>query len=152
MLVLKIGEKEYKIEYSIEASLATDCVEQITNTVCGLNNSLNKNPILLLLGGVKNKPKTALAMLYSGLLEHHGTASGDGSITCENDAKKLMKQYFSEHKDDGAGNYHALYSLLIGQMEDDGFFDLIGLEQTMNDITELVEKIKEVQTKNKPKK
>lgn len=151
-MILNIGKKDYNIEFNIEASLNTECVDQITEFVCGLNKSSHKNLIQSVLDSVKDKPKTVLAMFYAGLLEHHGTEDGDGTITSKADAKKLLKQYFAEHKEDGAGNYYSLYTLLLGQMEDDGFFELIGLEQTMNDITEFVKKIQEAQTKSKSAK
>ena len=151
-MILNIGKKDYNIEFNIEASLNAECVDQITEFVCGLNNSNAKNPIQAVLDSVKDKPKTVLCMFYAGLLEHHGIEGGDETITCKADAKKLLKQYFAEHKEDGAGNYYALYTLLLGQMEEDGFFALIGLEQTMNDITEFVKKIQEAQTKSKSAK
>lgn len=147
-MILNIGNKDYNIEFNIEASLNAECVDQITEFVCGLNKANTRNPIQAVLNSVKDKPKTVLAMFYAGLLEHHGE-DGDGTITSKADAKKLLKQYFAEHKDDDAGNYYALYSLLLGQMEDDGFFGLIGLEQTMKDVEEFVKKISETQTKSK---
>lgn len=148
-MILNIGKKDYNIEFNIEASLNAECVDQITEFMCGLGRAESKNPIQSVLDSVKDKPKTVLAMFYAGLLEHHGTEDGDGTITCKADAKKLLKQYFAEHKEDGAGNYYSLYTLLLGQMEDDGFFALIGLEQTMKDVEEFVKKIAEAQTKNK---
>lgn len=150
-MILNIGKKDYNIEFNIEASLNAECVDQITEFMCGLGRAESKNPIQAVLDSVKDKPKTVLAMFYAGLLEHHGE-DGDSTVLSKADAKKLLKQYFAEHKEDGAGNYYALYTLLLGQMEDDGFFVLIGLEQTMNDLTELVKKIKEAQTKNKTAK
>ena len=140
-MILNIGKKDYNIEFNIEASLNAECVDQITEFMCGLGRAESKNPIQAILDSVKDKPKTVLAMFYAGLLEHHGE-DGDSTVLSKADAKKLLKQYFAEHKEDGAGNYYALYTVLLGQMEDDGFFELIGLEQTMNDLTELVKKIK----------
>ena len=67
------------------------------------------------------------------------------------DAKKILKQYFAEHKDDEKGNYYDLYALLLGQMEEDGFFGLIGLEQTMKEVEQFVQKIVESNQANKKK-
>ena len=122
---LKIGNKTYKIEFNIEASLNRECVDTITEFLCGVDRE-SKNPIQAVLDSVKDKPKTVLAMLYAGLLENHGV-EGDGTVMSMSDAKKLLKQYFAEHKDDEKGNYYDLYALLLGQMEEDGFFGLIVL-------------------------
>ena len=151
-MILNIGNKDYKIEYSIEASLNEECVSQITDYISGVNRTEAKTPLHALLDNVKDKPSAVLSMLYAGLLENHG-AEGDGTVMSKSDAKKLMKQYFIEHKEDGKGNYYDLYALLFGQIEEDGFFALIGLEQTINDMTTLVEKMAEVQqTKTTRKK
>lgn len=146
---LKIENKVYQIEFNIEASLNRECVDTITEFLCGVEVE-NKNPIQAVLDSVKDKPKVALVMFYAGLLENHGI-EGDGTVVSMADAKQLMKKYFSEHKDDGLGNYHSLYSLLLGQMEEDGFFALIGLEQTMKEVEQFVQKIVESNQANKKK-
>lgn len=150
-MVLKIGNKDYTIEFNIEASLNQECVEVITNFMCTIP-SAGTTPLQSIVDAVRDKPKTALAMFYAGLLENHGTCDGaDGSVTSMADAKKLIKQYFAEHKEDGTGNYYSLYALLIGQMEEDGFFGLIGLEQTITELSNLVENMMQ-QQQTKPKK
>ena len=146
---LKIGNNTYKIEFNIEASLNRECVDTITEFLCGVDRE-SKNPIQAVLDSVKDKPKTVLAMLYAGLLENHGV-EGDGTVMSMSDAKKLLKQYFAEHKDDEKGNYYDLYALLLGQMEEDGFFGLIGLEQTMKEVEQFVQKIVESNQANKKK-
>ena len=45
-----------------------------------------------------------------------------------NTAKKLITQYIKEHSEDGLGNFYNIMQMLIAQMEEDGFFKLIGLE------------------------
>ena len=73
---------------------------------------------------MSNVPQTTLHMFYAGLLEHHGTGSdGDGTVTSIEDAKVLLKQYISENKT----NFYAVMEMIMGQMAEDGFLDLIGL-------------------------
>ena len=81
---LKIGNKTYKIEFNIEASLNRECVDTITEFLCGVDRE-SKNPIQAVLDSVKDKPKTVLAMLYAGLLEYHGV-EGDGTVMSMSDA------------------------------------------------------------------
>lgn len=146
MLVLEIGKKEYTIEFSIEASLCDECVAKLTNLLfAGTGKSGNANIIETVLSTMNDIPGVALSLFYAGLLENHGK-DGDGSIKTKNDAKKLLKQYFAEHKEDGTGSYYALYQLLLGQMGEDGFFDLIGLNQMIESTQANAEKLaKEVE-------
>lgn len=123
---LKIGNKTYNIEYSVEASLCDDCVEKVTNFMMGMANTDGVDAKKFVIGTMTNLPVTALGMLYGGLMAHHGE-DGDNTVTCLADAKKLLKQYIVDHKEDGTGNYYDIIGILIDQMGKDGFFDIIGL-------------------------
>lgn len=123
---LKIGEKTYTIEYSVEASLCDDCVEKVTNFMMATANAEGLNAVKYVISTMTNLPNSALGMLYGGLIAHHGE-DGDGTVTCKADAKALLKQYIIDHKEDGKGNYYDIIGMLIEQMGKDGFFDLIGL-------------------------
>lgn len=131
MKLLNIGGKEYKIEFTIEASLYDGCTEKVTGLMLKIAEAEDKKAIKEMISTMSDIPQTALTMFYAGLLEHHG-AEGDGSVTSLKDAKVLIKQYFAEHAEDGTGNFYDVLQMLMEQMGEDGFFKQIGLEQMMN--------------------
>lgn len=135
MKVITINSKEYVIEFTIEASLYNACTEKVTGLMMKLSEAQDKKDIKELLGSMSDIPQTALTMFYAGLLEHHGE-DGDGSVTSIKDAKKLIKEYIAENKDDETGNFYGVMEMLIDQMAEDGFFKQIGLEQLMNQTEE----------------
>lgn len=137
---LKIGNKTYNIEYSVEASLCDDCVEKVTNFMMGMANTDGVDAKKFVIGTMTNLPSTVLGMLYGGLMAHHGE-DGDGSVICKADAKALLKQYIVDHKEDGKANYYDIIGMLIGQMEKDGFFGLIGLTKMFQTAESKVKKM-----------
>lgn len=122
MKTLKIGNKEYTIEFSIEASLYKDCTEKVTNLMTGVAVAENKADIKALISTMTDVPQTTLHMLHAGLLEHQE----DWTMA---DTKALIKQYFLERKGQEDGNYYSLMELLLEDMGNDGFFELIGLDK-----------------------
>ena len=128
MRILKIGDKDYKLEYTIEASLYDECTEKVTEMMFSLAEAQGKESIKEFVHSMKNIPQTTLTMFYAGLLEHHGE-DGDGTVLTKKDAKKLIKQYFEEHADDDTGNFYGIMGILMEQMGEDGFFKQIGLQQ-----------------------
>lgn len=69
--LLKIGNKEYKLEYSIEASLYDECVKSVMNTLLATSGGVDKTPEEMI-SGMANIPNTALTVFYAGLLQYHG--------------------------------------------------------------------------------
>lgn len=127
--VLNIGGQDYKLEFSIEASLYADCVSELTNILTDVGIAGIQKDVKMIISGISNVPKATLSMFYAGLLEAHGThPDGDGKVPDINTAKKLITQYIKEHSEDGLGNFYNIMQMLIAQMEEDGFFKLIGLE------------------------
>lgn len=127
--VLNIGGQDYKLEYSIEASLYADCVSELTNILTDVGVAGIQKNVKMIISGISNVPKATLSMFYAGLMEAHGThPDGDGKVPDINTAKKLITQYIKEHSEDGLGNFYSIMQMLIAQMEEDGFFNLIGLE------------------------
>lgn len=131
MLELTIGNKNCLIEYTMEAALYKECGEKITMLMARLGDT-SEMPVEEIIGGMSDLPNTCLICFYAGLLEHHGEY-GDGTVTSIKDAKILIKQYFEDHADDDAGNFFDLLLVLVKQMEADGFFRQIGLEQMFAD-------------------
>lgn len=126
MKTLNIGGKDYTLEYTIEASLYKDCTEKMTRYIYGIIENQQSTNISGFLSQLSDLPSIALTVFYAGLMENHSD-----EIKNESDAKKLVKQYFKEHKEDGTGNFHDLMQLMSDCMADDGFFRNLGLEQIM---------------------
>lgn len=142
--VLNIGGQDYKLEYSIEASLYADCVSSLMGFMTDIEMAGNENDIKKVLTGVSNVPQTTLTMFYAGLMEAHGTHSdGDGKVPDIQTAKRLISQYIKEHSEDETGNFYGIMQMCIEQMGEDGFFKLAGLEPMMAAMTS--------QTKKQPK-
>lgn len=145
--ILNIGEKDYKLEFTIEASLYGECTEKLINFmgktmgaagekefIEGLTeqerDALHKQIVANSISGISNMPDTGLTLFYAGLMEHHGE-DGDKTIMTKQDAKRLLKQYFSEHTGDGTDNFYDLVAMLMEQMGEDGFFQRTGLEKML---------------------
>lgn len=150
MLELTIGNKVYRIEFTLEASLYNECTEKITGLMTDVALATEKNKIKEMIASMSNVPQTTLTLFYAGLLEHHGE-DGDQTVMSKKDAKNLIKQYFSEHKEDGKDNFYDLMGILLDQMGKDGFFKQIGLVQMMEkaeeEETEKTQKSKKKTTK-----
>lgn len=136
---LRIDNKNYKLEYSIEASLCGDCTEAVSNFMGNFAEAQGKKDVKKMLSGITNIPQSVLPMFYAGLLEHHGE-DGDRTVTSLNDAKTLLKKYFKENKEE---NFYSLMQKLVEQMGNDGFFKQIGLEQIAKMIQAKTEKTEE---------
>lgn len=145
--LLNIGGRDYKLEFTIEASLYGECTEKLINFMGktmgaaeeksitdGLREQekaeVRKQLLANSISGISNMPDTGLTLFYAGLLEHHGE-DGDKTITTKQDAKRLLKQYFSEHAGDGTDNFYDLVAMLMEQMGEDGFFQRTGLEKML---------------------
>ena len=128
MKVIKIGNKEYKFEFTIEASLYGECTEALTVFLTEVGTAGGN--LKEVLKSISNIPQTALTLFYAGLLEHHGE-EGDGTVTTKKDAKCLIKQYFEDKKDTDEADFYSIMALMIGVMEEDGFFKRTGLEKML---------------------
>lgn len=128
MKIITIGGKDYTLEYTIEASLYKDCVEKIYGFVMQAADGADGNSTKSAVAAISDVPQTALIAFYAGLMENHP------EITGILDAKKLIKTYFSENKDNEDANFYGLLGMLIECMDDDGFFKQIGLTQAMNQV------------------
>lgn len=166
--ILPIGGKDYKLEYTIEASLYGDCTESLIDFIgktfapstekeltegmtdeekLKTRQQLIKNSIK----GISNLPKTALTIFYAGLMEYHGTGKkGDKTVCSIEDAKEILWDYFTEHESDGTGNYYDLLAVCLEQMGEDGFFDRSGLKQALGVEPPKLKRVKEPQDHKKP--
>lgn len=135
--VLQIGGKDYKLEYSIEASLYADCTASLTGLMTEIQIAGDSKDIKRIVSELSNIPQTTLTIFYAGLMEHHGVhPDGDGSVPDIQTAKHLIAQYLKEHSEDDTGNFFGIMQMCIEQMGEDGFFKLTGLEGMMNQFSQ----------------
>lgn len=126
--IMNIAGEEYKLEFSFEASLYSECVESVIKLLGGLStDGADSNVVASIAQHIGNLPTTVTHVFHAGLLEHHGV-DGDGRVPDQKTAKELMKKFFKEHADDEDGNFYGLLNICMEQMGEDGFFKLIGLE------------------------
>lgn len=137
MREIKIGNKNYKLEYTIEAALYKDCAETVINFMSNVANAENKNEIKEVLSATIDVPNTCMTCFYAGLLENHGE-----EITSLSDAKQLIKVWFKENQDNEKGNFYGLFMNLLEIMGEDGFFKQLGLTQLVNEAEEATENAK----------
>lgn len=122
--IIPIDGKDYKLEFTIEASLCRECIEKISGLMVDLSKS---DDIKQMLSGVSDIPYTALICFYAGLLEHHGSQpDGDGTVPDINAAKRLAVKLLRDENSD-IDNWYDLFTTCIDQMGEDGFFDLVGM-------------------------
>lgn len=133
--VLKINNKDYTFEFTMEASLYSECTEKVTLLMLALEGAEGESDIKSVLTGISDIPMVALTMFHAGLLEHHGEECKTIS-----DSKQLVKQYILEHKEDETGNFYGIMNTMLEIMSDDGFFDLIGLNQMFQTVEKEVKK------------
>lgn len=141
MLELKIGSKNYKIEYSVEAALYGDCVEKVAEfyAVGSANNS--KEAVKNFVSQLSNLPQLALSAFYAGLMERHGE-NGDRTVLSVDDAKELLTRLIKENKGGEHGDFYGLVASFIGEMEEDGFFEMIGLGRITDSLIQTAEALK----------
>lgn len=135
--IITINGEDYKLEFSIEASLYHECIEKITGVMFDIDSGQTANDYKQLLSGMSDIPNTAVICFYAGLLEHHGRDGGDGRVPNLSTAKQLVKSLIRDENSE-VDNFYDLFSICIDQMGEDGFFDLIGLPSMLD-----VEKKKE---------
>lgn len=135
--VLKIGGHDYKMEYSVEASLYADCTASLTGLMTEIQIAGENKDIRKVISEISNIPQTTLTIFYAGLMEHHGLhPDGDGTVPDIQTAKRLIAQYLKEHSEDDTGNFYSIMQMCIEQMGEDGFFKLTGLEGMMNQFSQ----------------
>ena len=126
MRILQIGKEEYKFQFDIEASLYSECTERLASIMVGLSSAETMDEKREVISSLANIPQTALHIFHAGLLENHNVTLSD--------SKKLIAQYIKEHKEDETGSFYGVMEMLIEDMANDGFFELIGLDKMFQKI------------------
>lgn len=148
MRTIKIGDKEYVIEYTFEAAEHKNTVQKMFNVLTGayaLKSSVGaeneQDAAAGMIDGVSGMvadiPHIVKTAFYSGLLEHNPVS--------EEESKNLMKQYMKENKI----SYHKLFEDIKTYMEEDGFFDLSGLKEMVEKMNSSFEEVMKMQEEQK---
>lgn len=139
---LTIGGSEYRLEYSVEAALYSDCVTNLMGIMTDMEMAENDKDIKKMLSGMSNIPSVALSVFYAGLMQAHGNhEEGDGKVPDIQTAKRLLSNYIMEHKGEDTGNFYGVMNMCVEQMGEDGFFELIGLDPIVNPTTKKQKKV-----------
>ena len=121
---ITIEGKDYKFEYSIEASLYEDCAGCLMDvfirdgiTEGSLQSGNMNNAVESIKKNLSSIPSRTLTLFHAGLMENHGLSKAD--------AKELLKKYLKE----SGKSYIEVQNELIAIVEEDNFFELIGLDK-----------------------
>ena len=127
MKKITINNKEYTLEFTIEASLYDECTKSVMDMFIkgGMaqgeaESNKVEDAMNTLIETISNLPQKALTLFYASLLEHHGS-EGDKSVRSKGDAKKILADYLKENKK----SFRDVLSEMMELMADDSFFDLI---------------------------
>lgn len=133
MRTLLIDSKEYKFEFSFEAVENKELITRMFNVLTGayIIKASESNEKFAVIDGVASMiadiPQICKVAFYAGLLEHNTVS--------EEEAKNLMKSYMKESNK----NFSTLFEDLKTYMEEDGFFDLSGLSEMIQKMSETEE-------------
>lgn len=139
---IKVSGREYKVEYTFEAALDKKCVDICWNyfsgaymmkgqALEGLEDETAAKMITIdkMIEFMSDVPNMSLYLFYSGLLENHAD-----EITSADQAKHLYKAYRKENPESDLSTFNGLLAGIKKQMETDGFFKEIGLQEFMDNM------------------
>lgn len=140
---IDVSGKTYEIEYTFEAAHYRNCVQTAWNYFSGasmmkdvalteLDSSETANRVMTLnniIGSMADVPDMVITFLYAGLLEHH-----NDEVKSERDARAIYKQFTKEHPEDERSMEIGMMDAIRQQMEDDGFFKRIGLQDVIDNM------------------
>lgn len=133
MITIKVNENEYKLKFGFDAAEEKNIVQRMFNIVSGAyilkgGNDISKAVFEGTGDMVSDIPQTCIEAIYAGCLE-------ENPVTMD-EAKALSRTYITEkRKADKKYSYHSLFEDLKKAMEDDGFFDLSGINSMVEEMT-----------------
>lgn len=138
-MILKVNEKEYTVEFKFRVARnekyreSLKIVTDMMTGILGADGKLVGQPkdfMSAVINSIADKPSACATLLYVGL-------TSEPDIKTLDDAWELMFSYMEQ---DGT-SYDELYTCILEQMSDDGFFEWSGLNQTMSRLTETVKEL-----------
>lgn len=155
MKTITVNGTDYTLEYSFMAAEHKGTVQKMFNVLSGSylvkranvakESSSEEAMAEAMIDGtsemVADIPHIVKTAFYSGLLENHSVS--------EEEAYGIMKQYMKENKI----SFRKLFDDIKTCMEDDGFFDLSGLTEMMEEMNKSIEEnVKKIPQDHKRKK
>lgn len=144
MLEISINKKTYTLEYSFKAIKHKKLLKMMFDVMSGAYTAKKiiqagednpANSLIAMFDGssdmVADIPEICEIAFYAGLLENNPVS--------EEESYELMKQYMKENK----VSFKKLYEDIRKCMEDDGFFDLSGLTETLEQAQKMQEQMDE---------
>ena len=157
MKTLKIGSENYILEYGFEAAMESDVVQMEFDILTGASmakeaETFDGKEINAMLTAtskiVGSIPTFVSKAFYAGIKLHHEDLD-------KADSDRLLKTYMKQEKI----SFMKMNTVIQECMQDDGFFEISGLMETIEDLTTAVEdQVKEIEnemtapkTQTKPK-
>lgn len=150
MKTITVDNKDYTLEYTFEAAEHKELVQKMFNVLSGAylvkhsgaikggdNEEMQAAGVMIygVSEMVSEIPHICITAFYAGLLENNPLSADE--------AKTVMKAHMKESKI----SYRKLFEEIKQCMEDDGFFDLSGLTEMLNEMNQSMEE----QAKKLPK-
>lgn len=150
MITFDIDNKEYKLEFGFDAAENKDIVQKMFdymtgayiyketgNTITATSNGAAKM--------VADYSEVCQMAFYAGCLQHNAVSRAE--------AKTLTRAYITQkRKTDSKYGYYQLFDDIKKCMEDDGFFVLSGLQETIEQMNKSTAEQLEMMQKVKGKK
>lgn len=147
MTTLKINGEEYNLEFSFAAADEGGLIHNMFKVISGayfFSRGIEETMAAALMNGtaemIGDLPTICKQAFHAGLKEHQEGISFD-------DAVELMKAYMKENKI----SFNAMYQILKAQMEEDGFFELTGITEMIQEMNKSEEAEETKENRNTPK-
>lgn len=137
MMVLKVNDKEYTLRFGMQASLHKDLVDKMFKVLTGAyimeaqSNNESNNMVSALLNGsskmIADVPEICVIAVHAGLQKEHKTT--------EQESYNILEEYMEQ----GGKSFATLFEEIKKAMEDDGFFDLSGLTDMIQKMSQSIE-------------
>lgn len=150
MITFDIDNKEYKLEFGFDAAENKDIVQKMFDYMTGAYiYKENGNTITAMSNGagkmVADYSEVCQMAFYAGCLQHNAVSRAE--------AKTLTRAYITQRrKIDSKYGYYQLFDDIKKCMEDDGFFVLSGLQETIEQMNKSATEQLEMMQKAKGKK
>lgn len=150
MINFEIDGKDYKLEFGFDAAENKDIVQKMFDYMTGAYiYKENGNTITAMSNGagkmVADYSEVCQMAFYAGCLQHNSVTKAE--------AKVLTRAYITQkRKTDSKYGYYQLFDDIKKCMEDDGFFVLSGLQETVEQMNKSAAEQLEQMQKAKGKK
>lgn len=141
MKTITVDNKDYVLKYAFDAAEYRELVQKMFNVLSGAylvkhggnlkDGDSDASAASVMIDGVSEMvseiPHICVTAFYAGLLEKNPLS--------QDEAKALMRSYMAENN----VSYRKLFEEIKQCMEDDGFFDLSGLTEMLEEMNQSME-------------